>query len=69
MLNLRDEAAAYVFCRIDHDVIIYKHLGHDERFTQYSPGTVLLYLLLERLFEEAEFRLLDFDGMELLRGG
>jgi hypothetical protein len=64
VLNLRDEPAGYVFCRIDHDVIIYKHLGHDERYTQYSPGTVLLYLLLERLFEESEFRLLDFDGME-----
>ncbi len=64
VLSIGDQPAAYVFCRIDHDVIIYKHLGYDERFTQYSPGTVLLYLLLGRLFEEAELRLLDFDGME-----
>ena len=64
VLNLKGESAAYVFCRIDHDVIIYKHLGHDDRFTQYSPGTVLLYLMLQDLFFEREFRLLDFDGME-----
>lgn len=58
------EPAAYVFCRIDHDVIVYKHIGYDERFAQRSPGTALLYLILERLFEESEFRLLDFDGTE-----
>jgi len=58
------EPAAYVFCRIDHDVIVYKHIGYDERFAQSSPGTVLLYLMLQRLFKEGEFRLLDFDGTE-----
>lgn len=59
-----DQPAAYVFCRIDHDVIVYKHIGYDERFAQSSPGTVLLYLMLQRLFTEREFRLLDFDGTE-----
>jgi hypothetical protein len=59
-----DQPAAYVFCRIDHDVIVYKHIGYDERFAQSSPGTVLLYLLLQRLFTQREFRLLDFDGFE-----
>jgi CelD/BcsL family acetyltransferase involved in cellulose biosynthesis len=59
-----DQPAAYVFCRIDHDVIVYKHIGYDQRFTQYSPGTALLYLVLERLFNEGEFIMLDFDGTE-----
>ena len=58
------QPAAYVFCRIDHDVIVYKHIGYDERFAQTSPGTVLLYLMLQRLFNEGEFRLLDFDSTE-----
>jgi hypothetical protein len=58
------QPAAYVFCRIDHDVIVYKHIGYDERFAQSSPGTVLLYLILQRLFTQREFRLLDFDGTE-----
>lgn len=59
-----NEPAAYVFCRIDHDVIIYKHIGYNEAFAASSPGTVLLYLMLERLFDQKEFRLLDFDGLE-----
>jgi hypothetical protein len=58
------QPAAYVFCRIDHDIIVYKHIGYDEKFAQSSPGTVLLYLMLQRLFNEGEFRLLDFDGTE-----
>jgi CelD/BcsL family acetyltransferase involved in cellulose biosynthesis len=59
-----DQPAAYVFCRIDHDVIIYKHIGYNETFASSSPGTALLYLMLERLFDQNEFRLLDFDGLE-----
>ena len=64
VLMSEGQPAAYVFCRIDHDVIVYKHIGYDERFAQSSPGTVLLYLMLQRLFNEGEFRLLDFDGTE-----
>jgi hypothetical protein len=41
-----------------------KHNGYDEQFARRSPGTVLLYMMLETLFREGEFRLLDFDGME-----
>lgn len=64
VLMSEDQPVAYVFCRIDNDVIVYKHLGYDERFAQRSPGTALLYLMLQRLFDEGEFRLLDFDGTE-----
>jgi CelD/BcsL family acetyltransferase involved in cellulose biosynthesis len=64
VLMLDGEPAAYVFCRIEEDVVIYKHLAYDTRFGARSPGTVLLYLMLEQLFQEQEFRLLDFDGME-----
>ncbi len=64
VLMLDGVPAAYVFCRIEYDVIVYKHLAYDARFAGRSPGTVLLYLTLEQLFKEREFRLLDFDGME-----
>lgn len=59
-----DQPAAYVFCRIDRDVIVYKHIGYDERSADKSPGTTLLYLMLQKLFDEREFRILDFDGTE-----
>jgi CelD/BcsL family acetyltransferase involved in cellulose biosynthesis len=38
-------------------------LGHDPAFGQFSPGTVLLFLILERLFAERRFRVFDFGGM------
>jgi CelD/BcsL family acetyltransferase involved in cellulose biosynthesis len=64
VLMSNDQPAAYVFCRIDHDVMVYKHIGYDERFAHKSPGTALLYLILQRLFDQGEFRLLDFNGTE-----
>lgn len=64
VLMFDGKPVAYRFCRVDHDVILDKHIGHDEKFTQWSPGTVLLYLIIERLFEQGELRLLDFDGTE-----
>jgi CelD/BcsL family acetyltransferase involved in cellulose biosynthesis len=64
VLILDGEPAAYAFCRIDHDVIVYKHIGYDKKFTPRSPGTALLYLMIKRFFDQPEFRLLDFDGTE-----
>ena len=64
VLMCDDQPAAYVFCQIDHDVIVYKHIGYGEQFAPKSPGTALLYLLLQRLFDQGEFRLLDFNGTE-----
>jgi hypothetical protein len=64
VLMCDNQPAAYVFCRIDHGVIVYKHIGYDEKFYHKSPGTALLYLILQRLFDQGEFRLLDFDGTE-----
>jgi hypothetical protein len=58
------QPAAYVFCRIDQNIIVYKHIGYAARFAHNSPGTALLYLMLQRLFAQGEFRLLDFDGTE-----
>ena len=59
-----DQPAAYVFCRIDQNIIVYKHIGYAARFAHHSPGTALLYLILQRLFDDEEFHLLDFDGTE-----
>lgn len=64
VLIIDGHPAAYRYCRIEGDVIVDKHTGYDENFAQQSPGTVLLYLVLERLFNEGKFRLFDFDGTE-----
>jgi CelD/BcsL family acetyltransferase involved in cellulose biosynthesis len=54
---------AYAFCRIESDIISYALLGHDPSLGAFSPGTVLLYLVIQRLFATAKFRVFDFGGM------
>jgi hypothetical protein len=55
---------AYIFCDAQDENLIYEHLGYDPEFREWSPGRVLLYLMLERLFAEQRFRFLDFGGTE-----
>jgi hypothetical protein len=50
-LRCGDEVCAYVNGFQYHDIYYYNRIGFDERFAQFSPGTVLLYLLLEDLFQ------------------
>jgi len=38
--------------------------GYDPDLRDHSPGTVLLYLILESLFESKEFRYLDFSPIK-----
>lgn len=56
------EPVSYAFCQIEDDIITYTTVGYDPKFREFSPGTVLFYLILERLFCEKRFRLFDFGG-------
>lgn len=60
-----NEPVAYAFCKIELDTVIYAVLGHDPGFAKFSPGTVLLFLVIERLFAVRKFRVFDFGGMAL----
>jgi len=62
VLYCKGEPAAYAFCRIQNSIVYYTHISYDPRFSDSSPGTVLLYVLIERLFEEGRFAYLDFLG-------
>jgi CelD/BcsL family acetyltransferase involved in cellulose biosynthesis len=62
VLYCKGVPAAYAFCRIQNSIIYYTHIGYDPQFSDHSPGTVLLYILIERLFEEGRFTYLDFLG-------
>lgn len=59
-----ERPVAYIFCDEQDESLIYEHLGYDPEFREWSPGRVLLYLMLERLFAEQRFRFLDFGGSE-----
>jgi hypothetical protein len=64
ILSCGDRPAAFAYLPAQGDNLVYEKLGHDPEFAPWSPGTVLLYLVLERLFEEQRFRTLDFGEQE-----
>jgi hypothetical protein len=66
MLFLRDAPIAYLYCPVRLEVITYAYLGYVPERSDLSPGTVLLLLALESMFNEGKFRFLDFTegGLE-----
>jgi Acetyltransferase (GNAT) domain len=54
------QAIAYVFCRCCLDTLLYDAIGYDPLLHKYSPGSVLLYVLIEKMFAEQAFKYLDF---------
>lgn len=55
---------AYLCCPAREDILLYQYTGYDPEFQSWSPGTILQYLTLERLFAEGRFRLLDLNEGE-----
>ena len=57
-----DKPIAYLYCPIRDGVVMYEYLGYlpDEQYTKLSPGTVLLWLALQSLFDEAMHHFFDF---------
>jgi len=52
---------AYLFCSLrDGGLVLYRYLGYDPQFRRWSPGTLLTYLVLEKLFTEGGARVFDF---------
>jgi len=64
ILSIKGAPAAYLYLPAEGDILIYGHLGYDPAYGDWSPGTVLLYLALERLFAEGKFRYFDFTHGE-----
>lgn len=60
MLFLSEKPIAYVYAPCFPGTLLYQLIGYDPSYQKYSPGTVLLYLLIQRLFSEQEFEYMDF---------
>ena len=58
------QPVGYAFCRIQFENVHYMHIAHDPEYDRWSPGKVLLFLILESLFSEHRYRYLDFGGGE-----
>jgi len=55
---------SYAYCPATEHGLVYDNLGYDTEYQNWSPGTVLLYLLLERQFRAQKYPLLDFGTGE-----
>jgi CelD/BcsL family acetyltransferase involved in cellulose biosynthesis len=60
ILFLDGAPVAYLYSPIVDGAVIYEHLGYDPAHRELSAGTVLQYLVLERLFAEGGFSVFDF---------
>ncbi len=55
---------AYLYCPVVDGALIYEYLGYDPAYREWSVGTVLQWLALENLFNEAAFDYFDFTEGE-----
>jgi CelD/BcsL family acetyltransferase involved in cellulose biosynthesis len=64
LLYIAGEPAAYLYCPVIGDTVIYAHVGHDPAFNDWSPGAVLQLEAMQDLFEEGRFASFDFTEGE-----
>jgi CelD/BcsL family acetyltransferase involved in cellulose biosynthesis len=64
LLFHKGKPVAYSYNPIQQENVFSKWLGYDPEFRQWAPGTVLLYLMLEKLFGEKRFALFDLGQTE-----
>lgn len=64
LLYIGGEPAAYLYCPVHGDTVIYAHVGHDPAFNDLSPGQVLQLEAMRDLFDEQRYARFDFTEGE-----
>jgi CelD/BcsL family acetyltransferase involved in cellulose biosynthesis len=64
LLHVAGEPAAYLYCPVAGDTVIYAYVGHDPAFNDLSPGQVLQFEAMRDLFAEQRFARFDFTEGE-----
>ena len=64
LLFLSGRPVAYIYCPVHAGILLYEYVGFDPDHQSLSPGTVLQYLTLKRLFDEGGYRMFDFTEGE-----
>lgn len=59
ILFLKDRPVAFGFCLIEGDILLYMKTGYDPEFSACSPGSVLLYGMLEQSFADRQCTVMD----------
>ena len=60
LLRIDDAPAAYLYCPVHGDTVIYEYVGHDPRFNDLSPGSVLQAEAFADLFADPALKRFDF---------
>lgn len=58
----KNRPVAFAHCSARGRHLSYEIVGYDPAYRDYSPGRILLYLLIMNLFRDRRFSLLDFGG-------
>jgi CelD/BcsL family acetyltransferase involved in cellulose biosynthesis len=64
LLFCKGAPVAFILARARTQTLVFWKTGYDPAFSKWSPGTVLLCVMLERLFQSQVFRFLEFGPME-----
>lgn len=64
VLYARATPIAYVHCPLVNGVAIYAYVGFNPKYADASPGTVLQWLLMQRMFEDPAIQWFDFTEGE-----
>ncbi|MEI9849591.1 MAG: GNAT family N-acetyltransferase [Sphingomonas sp.] len=64
LLYVAGEPAAYLYCPIAGETVIYAYVGHDPAFNDFSPGAVLHLEAMRDLFAEKRYARFDFTEGE-----
>ena len=65
ILFMFDRASAYQFCRVNGDCLTLELCGYDPEVRHLSPGSILTFLILERVFTGRAFRRMDLGTGDL----
>ena len=59
ILYCGDQPVAFQLCYVQGTTMVTAQTGYDPAYAEYSPGTVQLYLLLEKVFAEGGMEFVD----------
>lgn len=60
LLFYQNTPIAYLYCPAINGILIYQYLGYIPTMAEWSPGTILQWITLEKLFQEGRFKIFDF---------
>lgn len=59
VLYLNDLPIAFDYSFVRNGIVFGDYLGYDPQYARWSPGTVLTFMIFERLFKEGRYRFFD----------